>query len=105
MEFLILFCSVPDKETGEKISRVLLENRLAACVSSLSQFHSLYWWRENIESDKEFLLMIKTRKELFHELEKMIQNLHPYDVPEIIGLPVVHGSESYLNWIKSETRG
>lgn len=103
-ECLIIFCTVPDKEAADKIGKSLLQSRLAACVSSASEIQSLYWWDQNIESDKERLLIIKTRKDLYPELEKMIQTLHPYDVPEILAIPVVRGSASYLEWIESETR-
>ncbi len=101
--YLIIFCTVPDKESGIKISKALLKSRLAACVNSVSDVNSMYWWNQNIEQDKERLLIIKTRRDLYADLEKTIKNIHPYDVPEIVALPVAAGSASYLEWIKSET--
>ena len=99
MEYIVVFITVPNLEVGEKIGNILVEEKLAACVNITSQIKSLYFWRGNIEHDEEYLLIVKTRKEKFESLEKRVKEIHPYEVPEIIALPVILGSKDYLDWI------
>lgn len=102
----LVLVTAPDSDTAELIANTLLEKELAACVNIFPGLRSLYRWEGKIQEDGEFLMMIKTRSELVQDhLIPMIQKLHPYQVPEIISLPVVGGAESYLNWIVSETAG
>lgn len=102
----LVLVTAPDSDTAELIANTLLEKELAACVNIYSGLRSLYRWEGKIQDDQEFLMMIKTRLELVKDhLIPMIQELHPYQVPEIIALPVVECAESYLNWIVSETSG
>ncbi|MGB2905609.1 MAG: divalent-cation tolerance protein CutA [Candidatus Aminicenantaceae bacterium] len=102
--YIVVLSTVPDIATGRKIARGILEERLAACVNISGPLESLYWWEGKIQQDQEHLLVIKTRTELFPRLEEAVQGLHPYDVPEIIALPIEQGSSSYLEWIESETQ-
>jgi periplasmic divalent cation tolerance protein len=104
-DYLVVLCTVPDQETGRTIAAKLLEKRLAACVNLSGSLESLYWWEGKIRKDPEHLLVIKTREALFDPLADSIRSLHPYDVPEIIALPIVRGSASYLDWITAETSG
>ena len=102
----IVFITAPDLDTAESIAKALLEKRLAACVNIIPGLRSIYHWEGKIEDDQEILLMIKTRAELIEkQLTPLVQKLHPYQVPEIIALPVVGGGQSYLDWILSETGG
>jgi periplasmic divalent cation tolerance protein len=101
----LVLVTTPDSNTAELIANTLLEKELAACVNIYPGLRSLYRWEDKIQDDVEFLMMIKTRSELVDHLIPLIQKLHPYQVPEIIALPVVGGAESYLNWIASETSG
>ena len=102
----LVLVTTPDSNTAELIANTLLEKELAACVNIYPGLRSLYRWEDKIQDDGEFLMMIKTRSELVNDhLIPLIQKLHPYQVPEIISLPVVGGAESYLNWIVSETSG
>src|SRR5271163_4574051 len=85
---------------ARRIARKLVEERRAACVNVLSvAVESIYRWRGKVESAREFLLLIKTRRKEFAGLERAIQKLHSYEVPEILALPVAAGSKSYLQWI------
>ena len=102
-KYIVVLSTVPDANTGQKIARKLVEQRLAACVTLSELRESIYWWKGNIEQEQEYLLIIKTRKSLYSKLERGILNLHPYDVPEIIALPVTAGNEKYLGWLSSET--
>jgi periplasmic divalent cation tolerance protein len=103
-QYIVVLSTVPDSETGEKIAKKILENRLAACVTLSAASKSLYWWNNQITQDKEHILIIKTREKLYPELEEKIKKFHPYDTPEIIGIPIAMGSESYLRWIDNETK-
>ena len=101
---IVVLSTVPDTDTGRRIARAILERRLAACVNISGPLESLYWWEGKIQQDPEHLLLMKTREELFPALEEVVRSLHPYDVPEIIALPVGQGSSAYLDWIGRETR-
>lgn len=98
--FCLLNVTVPDKETADKITKVLLDKRLAACVGTTKEILSTYRWQGRIESEQELLLTIKTRKSFFPELSKTIKDLHPYEVPEIIALPIIDIEEDYANWMQ-----
>ncbi len=101
---MVVFVTVPDKETAERIARALIESRLAACVNIVDGLKSIYWWQGKIEEDNELLLIIKTRIEVFEELVLKIKELHPYTIPEIIGLPIIAGSKDYVDWLRNEVK-
>ena len=96
-------CTCPDESTAERIARALVTARLAACVNRVAGIRSTYRWQDGIQDEAEVLLAIKTTQARYEELEVRLQALHPYEVPEIIALPIVAGSASYLSWITSET--
>lgn len=96
--------TVPDPEVGQIIAEKIIGERLAACVTISAQSQSLYWWQDKILQEQEHTLFIKTTKETYPKLEKMIRQLHPYEVPEIIALPISEGSKDYLDWIDDETQ-
>lgn len=101
--YTIVYITVPDMQTGERIAQALIEKKLAACVN-LTPVHSIYTWQEKLERDEEVLLIVKTRADLFAEkLIPAVQAMHPYQVPEIIALPIVAGLPEYLSWIDEET--
>jgi periplasmic divalent cation tolerance protein len=101
--YILVLITVPSEAVGEAIAQALLDRRLAACVNRLEPMHSLYTWEGKTTSDQEMLLMVKTRADLFERLVPAVKALHPYQVPEIIALPVVMGSQDYLDWIDSVT--
>ena len=101
--YIVVFITAGSKEEARKISRGLLEEKLAACVNILPGLESHFWWQGKIDSAKEALLVIKTKKELFNKLAKKVKSLHSYSVPEIIALPIVTGNTEYLNWINDST--
>ncbi len=103
-EYLLVLTTVPSEETASQIARNLVEERLAACVTFSSPSQSFYWWEGKINQDQEFMLFIKTREDLYSELEKKLKELHPYSVPEILAFRITRGSESYLNWLEKETK-
>jgi periplasmic divalent cation tolerance protein len=99
VEHLVVLVTTPSKEVGRELGRTLLERALAACVNIVTPIESLYIWEGTLCSDEEALLVIKTSARVFDELNAAIRDLHPYDVPEIIALPIVVGSQDYLAWV------
>lgn len=101
---IIVLITVPSEQVGEQIANALLEGELAACVNMVAPIRSLYTWEGVINDDEEILLIVKSRAELFEDrLVPAVQAVHPYDVPEIIALPILMGSKSYLDWIDDAT--
>jgi len=93
------------REDAERIGRALVEARLAACAQLIGPIHSTYRWQGMIHDAEEWLLLLKTRRGDFARLEAELQRLHPYEVPEVIALPVVAGSAGYLDWVLAQTGG
>jgi periplasmic divalent cation tolerance protein len=87
---------------AQAIARTVIEKRLAACVQIVGPITSTYWWQGEIETAEEWLCVIKSREDLYEALEEAIREVHPYDVPEILVVPVVAGSKSYLDWLDGE---
>lgn len=102
--FIIVFVTCASKFQAQKIAQALIKDKLAACVNLVNPINSLFWWKGKVDSSKEILLIIKTKKNLFDRLERLVKSLHSYDVPEIIALPIVKGSKKYLDWINDSTR-
>ena len=98
-EHCVIFITAGSKEEAEKISRGLVESKLAFCVSTLPKVQSTYYWKDKIHVDKEFLLIVKTRQDQYEALETWVKNNHSYEVPEIIALPIEQGLPAYLNGI------
>jgi periplasmic divalent cation tolerance protein len=101
---IVVFVTCGSEEEGLKIANALVEGHLAACVNLISPIRSIYRWEGKIWDEKEWLLIIKTQKDKFRELEEKVRSLHSYAVPEIIGLAISDGSSSYLKWIKENTK-
>jgi periplasmic divalent cation tolerance protein len=102
-EPIVVLITCGSEEEAVKISNALVEERLAACVNLISPVRSIYRWEGKICDEKEWLLIIKTQRIRFDELEKKVKSLHSYSVPEIIALPIIEGSSSYLNWLAEMT--
>ncbi len=102
-EPIIVFVTCGSEEEAEKIANSLVDERMAACVNIISPVRSIYRWEGKIWDEKEWLLIIKTQRRRFAELEKKVKLLHSYSVPEIIALPIAEGSTSYLKWLEEMT--
>ena len=100
MSQYIFLVTVPTIEEGKKIARILVENKLAACVNIIQNIFSIYKWKGNIEEDNEHILLIKTTDEKCDIIIQKITEMHSYHNPECIGFKIEKGSEKYLNWIK-----
>lgn len=103
MDIIVIYCTVPDKKTAEKIAQILVKEKLAACVSVVDKVQSFFSWEGNLCNEKELLLIIKTKRTNYDKIRFMIEEQHPYNVPEIIALPVVNCSEEYMRWLVHET--
>ena len=98
---IVVLVTAKDKKEAEKISRGLLEAKLIACANIIEGVRSLFWWQGKIDSSKEVLLVLKTKKGLFKKISTKVRSLHSYQTPEIIALPLVAGSKDYLDWVGS----
>lgn len=98
-DFCIVLNTCPDEATAKLIAASLVDERLAACVNILPGICSVYRWAGQREMDQEYLLLIKSRRDVYADIEARIKELHPYDVPEIISTPILAGSKTYLDWL------
>jgi periplasmic divalent cation tolerance protein len=103
-ERLVVVSTVGKAEDAERIGRALVERRLAACVNVLPSVTSIYRWKGKLEKDEERLLVIKTRADRFPALRQALVSLHPYEVPEVIALPIADGHPPYLDWLDESVR-
>jgi periplasmic divalent cation tolerance protein len=100
MSYLIVLMTAPNKEEAVKIVRALLEEKLIACANIIDAVSSFFWWQGKIEQEEEVLAIMKSHEDLFEKLSERVTELHSYDVPEVLALPIVAGSSSYLDWLK-----
>lgn len=98
-KYLAVFCSCPDEACAGRIADALVEEHLAACVTRLPGAISVYRWEGSVHRDPEVLLIIKTTADRLANLTARIEALHPYDVPEVLAVPVAGGAERYLAWL------
>jgi periplasmic divalent cation tolerance protein len=97
----LVLCTCPDQATARQLADKLVEIQLAACVNIVSGLESVYRWQGRIEHDQELLLLIKTRRQAVEQLSDAIRALHPYELPEVIAVPIVAGLNPYLQWIEN----
>ena len=104
MAYLVVLTTTPSLRESRRISRILLEEKLAACVTVSGPVASAYHWKGKICQSREYVLMIKTFRKLFPQVEKTIRKIHSYEIPEILALSVAAGSRAYLEWILKAVR-
>lgn len=102
-DFIQITTAINSEEKAQDLAQTLVEQRLAACAQVAGPIISTYWWLGKVEVEQEWTCAVKTRKELYGQVEQVIREAHPYEEPEIIALPIVNGSRSYLDWIANET--
>ncbi len=102
-EHLVVFITAPSGAGEAALARALVDERLVACVNLIPAVRSFYRWEGAVHDDAEVLLVCKTTVDRYDALEKRVTELHPYDEPEVIALPITHGSASYLQWVRDET--
>jgi periplasmic divalent cation tolerance protein len=101
---VVVLVTAPTPDRAAEIARAVVEERLAACGNVVPGLRSIYRWEGKVQDDEEALLLLKTTRDRFEALRERVLALHPYDVPEVIALPVEAGSAAYLGWIAAETR-
>lgn len=99
----MVYMTAKDEEQARLIGRSLVEGRLAACVNILGRIESIFWWEGKVQADGEVALIAKTREELVDRLIARVKEVHSYQCPCIIAIPIVAGSTDYLNWLAQET--
>jgi periplasmic divalent cation tolerance protein len=99
----LVFTNLPDRESASRLAEALVEQRLAACVNVLGGCTSVFRWEGAIERAEEIPVLIKTRAARYAEVEALIKSLHPYELPEVVAVPVVRGLPDYLDWVTAET--
>ena len=102
--YIVVFITASSVEEAQKVGSTLVEERLVACTNIISPVQSIFNWEGEVEDDREALLMAKTKGALFNDIVVRVKQLHSYSVPEIIAIPIVAGSQDYLNWISEETK-
>ncbi|MGH8094604.1 MAG: divalent-cation tolerance protein CutA [Chthoniobacterales bacterium] len=100
-EVLLVLSTFPDLATARRVARQLVEEKCAACANLLPSVESIYWWEKKVENANETLVLFKTSAASYAALETTLRRLHPYEVPEIIALPVEHGLPDYLRWVSA----
>ena len=102
-DVLIVFCTFPEQKVARQIGTVLVERQLAACVNLVPGIESLYRWQDELKCDPEVLAVIKTTSDAYPDLEATLRELHPYEVAEVLALPVTVGSPPFLAWVAAQT--
>src|SRR5262245_59537529 len=104
-EPLVVLCTCPDEATASRIARALVQEGLAACANAVPGITSIYRWQGEIHEDREVLLLIKSNASAWGALEPRLSELHPYELPEIVAVPIVRGSTAYLGWLEAALAG
>lgn len=104
IDFIVVLITTSSTDEAKKIGNSLINKNLAACANIIPSVQSIFKWKGNICNESEVMIIVKTRLELFDELQSEVKELHSYEVPEIIALPIITGNENYLKWINGETQ-
>src|SRR5256885_12244728 len=104
MSTLLVLTNLPDRAAAERLAEMLIERKLAACVNILAPCRSVYRWKGEVQHDEEHPMLIKTTRERYGALEQVLREGHPYELPEIIAVPIERGLPEYLEWMAAETK-
>ena len=104
MNTLLVLTNLPERAVAERLAQSLVEKKLAACVNILAPCRSVYHWKGAVQNDEEHPMLIKTTRERYAALEQAIRAAHPYELPEIIAVPIERGLPAYLDWVAAETK-
>ncbi|MEM2634765.1 MAG: divalent-cation tolerance protein CutA [Nitrososphaerales archaeon] len=103
-EYIHVVATMSNKNEAERIAKILLEKRVAGCVQIIGPIISMYWWKGKIERAEEWLCLIKSRLNLYNELESLIRENHSYEIPEILAMPIIKGNNDYIKWLNNELK-
>ena len=101
IEYIVVLITTSSLDEAKSIGSSLINNKLAACTNVISSVESIFKWQGEVCNEKEAMLIVKTRKDIFNDLQSKVKELHSYDVPEIIALPILDGNSDYLKWLDS----
>ena len=101
---MVYFITTPDKKTALELANVLVKKKIVACANIIENITSVYWWEDKINTDQECIMVVKTVKNQSDTLIEYVQNIHPYEVPECIGINIAKGSKPYQQWIVDSTK-
>jgi periplasmic divalent cation tolerance protein len=104
MEFIFVYITCKDRTEALSIGKAVVEARLAACANIIDGMDSIYWWNDQLQVEKEAILIMKSRRDLFAELTEKVKSVHSYEVPCVVALPIEEGNQDYLNWLMTETK-
>jgi periplasmic divalent cation tolerance protein len=104
MSTLLVLTNLPDRAAAERMAELVITQRLAACVNILAPCRSVYRWKGAVQHDEEHPLLVKTTSERYADLERAIRGAHPYELPEIVAVPIERGLPEYLQWVSAETK-
>lgn len=105
MSHIVVFVTASNEDEAAKLAKALVDERLAACVNIIKDIRSIYRWKGKVEDEREVLMVVKTRENLFEPLAKRVKELHSYTTPEVIAIDIIKGSADYLSWIDEVTTG
>lgn len=100
---IVVVVTVESLQDGKKLARALVEKKLVACVNLIPHMTSVFLWKEDVSEEQECLMLMKTQRALYSRLEQAVRDLHPYEIPEIIALPITLGLPDYLAWVRAST--
>lgn len=103
-EFIQVVTATDSRESAKRIADAVVRDRLAACAQIVGPINSTYWWNGEVEEAQEWLVILKSRRDLFAKVEEVIGTAHPYDVPEVLAVPVEAGGRGYLEWLSQELK-
>jgi periplasmic divalent cation tolerance protein len=103
--FVLVYITTSTREEAEQIGEAIVKERLAACANVYEKISSIYWWKGNLEKDNEAVLLLKTKKDKVNKIMQKVKELHSYENPCIIAIPIIDGSKEYLDWIDREVKG
>ncbi|MBS9392211.1 MAG: divalent-cation tolerance protein CutA [Dolichospermum sp. LBC05a] len=104
MEFLFVYVTCKDRGEALYVGKTVVEAHLAACANIIDGMESIYWWNGELQVEKEAILIMKSRRDLFAELTAKVKSVHSYEVPCVVALPIEQGNQDYLNWLMAETK-
>ncbi len=102
--YIFLYITASGAEEAKKIGKEIVGRRLAACANIVEKIHSVYWWKGKLEEDSEAVLILKTKKDKLQEVVNAVREIHSYENPAIVAIPILGGNQDFLNWIGEEVR-
>lgn len=104
MSTILVYMTAGSFQEAENIGKALVQAKLAACINILDRMHSLFWWQDTVQKEQETVLLAKTRSDLLEPLTATVRDLHSYDCPCVVALPIVGGNPEFIDWIQAETK-